>query len=62
MAWPNHTIQRMEASRLYQFQFSRLWPLASTADGDRWAEKEHLNTCSRNISGYELQLDIMFAR
>ena len=32
---PNHTIQRMEASRLGQFQFSPFGRLASTADGER---------------------------
>jgi hypothetical protein len=32
---PNHTIQRMRASRLVQGQFKRFGRLALTADGER---------------------------
>ena len=38
---PNHTMQRMGASRLAQSQVASPWRLAPTADGDRWAETIH---------------------
>lgn len=34
---PNHTMQRMRASRSCQLQFERCWRLARTADGERYA-------------------------
>jgi hypothetical protein len=35
---PNHTMQRIGASRLCQFQFSRPCRLAPSADGDRYRD------------------------
>jgi len=37
---PNHTMQRMRASRSAQSQFGSPWRLARTADGGRWAGRE----------------------
>jgi hypothetical protein len=36
MEQPNHTMQRMQASRLALSQFGSRWRLAHTADGDRY--------------------------
>jgi hypothetical protein len=33
---PNHSMQRMRASRSGQWQFVYQWRLASTADASRW--------------------------
>ena len=38
MTSPNHTMQRMEASRLAQRQYGSLRRLAPTADGDRYRD------------------------
>jgi hypothetical protein len=35
---PNHTMQRMRASRSCPSQFGRRWRLARTADGDRYRD------------------------
>src|SRR5436309_4004693 len=39
---PNHTMQRMRASRLGQSQFERPRRLARPADGGRWVATHHM--------------------
>ena len=60
---PNHTIQRMGASRLAQSQFRSLWRLAPTADGARYRRhhtfekhtpKTHMNISPENVQGFAM--------